>query len=330
MEELRRQFPDWKIDALCYEFHSSTRKKLGYVWHVVTQMVHISRSRLVVLDTYCIPVSVLKHKESLRVIQMWHALGNLKKFGYSILDVGEGASSGIARTMHMHANYDAVLTSSLASAPSFAQAFDVPLSTMRVISLPRTDVLRDADYMATTKARLIAEYPELSGSKNVLFAPTFQKGTQFVSAQLSETLSRAGYHLIAKPHPVAVAQDDAEAQRYRAHSTFEFLSVANYVVTDYSSIIFEAGVAGIPVTIFAPNFEQYVKERDFYIDFAAEIPGTITRTLSQMVEQLDSVSLADGELEAFTRKYVNLPTGHTSTQELIDLCKELIANAPTP
>lgn len=327
MDELSQQNPTWKIDALCFEFHSSTGKKLRYVGHVLRQMVHISRSRLVIVDTYCIPVSVLTHKKSLRVIQMWHALGNLKKFGYSILDVGEGASSGIARTMHMHANYDAVLTSSQNSAPSFAEAFDVPLDTMKVISLPRTDVLRDQAGMAQRRAQLIARYPELATGKNVLFAPTFQKGSAFRADQLSAQLKDAGYHLIAKPHPVAVAHDDVEARRYRAHSTFDFLAVADILVTDYSSIMFEAGVAGVPVAIFAPNFEQYLKERDFYIDFATEVPSPISRTVPELIATLDSIDSYNERLAEFTHKYVNVPVDRTSTAELVDLCSQLIAQS---
>ena len=57
---------------------------------MLRQMYHAATSEIVVLDTYCIIISLLKQRKSLKVIQMWHALGAMKKFGYSILDKGEG------------------------------------------------------------------------------------------------------------------------------------------------------------------------------------------------------------------------------------------------
>ena len=61
-------------------------KKLNgasYIFHILKQIYHISTSKVVILDSYCIAISVLNHKKSLQVIQMWHAMGSMKKFGYA-------------------------------------------------------------------------------------------------------------------------------------------------------------------------------------------------------------------------------------------------------
>ena len=44
-------------------------------------MYHLATSRVCVLDSYWPPVSLLKHKEELRVIQIWHAIGKIKQSG---------------------------------------------------------------------------------------------------------------------------------------------------------------------------------------------------------------------------------------------------------
>ncbi len=323
-QEFTARHPDWTVKFLCYEFHSSLAKKLGYFGHVFTQMWHISRSRLVVLDTYCIPVSVLKHKDSLRVIQMWHALGSLKKFGYSILDVGEGSSSDIAHIMRMHANYDAVLASSRASVPAFAEAFNVPEATVVPIPLPRVDALRDVSRCERTRAMLLDQYPELAGKKNVLFAPTFKKGQVFAADALHAYFARHGYNLIAKPHPVALSDTDVIARRYAEHSSFDFLSVADYLVTDYSSIMFEAAVADVPVLIFAPDLGQYLEERDFYIDFAAELPFPIATGFEDLMDNLKQVDRIPVEFHEFTDRYVELPPDRGCTQAIADLADSLL------
>lgn len=323
---LREKFPHWEVEVLCYEFHTSIAKKVGYLGHVFTQMRHIATSRLIVLDTYCIPVSVLRHKRELRVLQMWHALGSLKKFGYSILDVGEGSSSETARAMRMHRNYDAVLTSAEPCRIPFAEAFDTPVEKVYAAPLPRVDVLRDPAWRAERRAALVEAFPELATGKNVLFAPTFHKGQRFAADELHKYFARSGYNLIAKPHPVALRGDDVIAQRYRSFTAFEFLAIADYLVTDYSSIMFEAGVADVPVFVFAPDLEQYTKDRNFYIDFVQEMPGPISKSFDGLLADLEADTGDRTAIREFTRKYVEVPAAG-ATSEIVRIARELIEGA---
>ena len=79
-------------------------KKLNgasYIFHILKQIYHISTSKVVILDSYCIAISVLNHKKSLQVIQMWHAMGSMKKFGYAMLGKEEGSDPDVARIMRM-------------------------------------------------------------------------------------------------------------------------------------------------------------------------------------------------------------------------------------
>lgn len=320
----QRAYPQWNVTVLTYEFHSSFRKKIGYFPHVFAQMRHIAQSRLVVVDTYCIPVSVLQHKRDLRVIQLWHALGSIKKFGFSILDVGEGSSSTIARTMRMHKNYDVVLTSSSASVASFAEAFDVPLDLVKVNPLPRVDVLRDRSTLNLVRERILEAHPELATGRNVLFAPTFQKGQQFAADELHKFFLRHGYNLIAKPHPVALVGSDSMARKYQDFSAFEFLSIADALVTDYSSIMLEAGVADVPVFILAPDFEHYSQTRSFYIDFAEEVPSTVSSSFEGLLAELDAFDCDLSRLRTFTAKFVELPIKQSCTDGILGISAELL------
>jgi len=54
---------------------------LGYAGEVLRQEAAILSSDVVVLDTYCIPASMIPHRKGTKVVQMWHALGAIKKFG---------------------------------------------------------------------------------------------------------------------------------------------------------------------------------------------------------------------------------------------------------
>ena len=55
----------------------------------------------------------------------------------------------------------------------------------------------------------------------------------------------------------------------------ELMLVADVLVTDYSSAIFEYALLGRPIVFFAPDHAAYERERGFYFDFATGAPGPI-------------------------------------------------------
>ncbi|MFR3386223.1 MAG: CDP-glycerol glycerophosphotransferase family protein [Lachnospiraceae bacterium] len=82
------------------------------VLYAYTTNVSFATSKVVILDGYCILASVLNHKKDLRIVQMWHAMGALKKFGYAALGNEEGKNPEISKILQMHRNYDYVICSS--------------------------------------------------------------------------------------------------------------------------------------------------------------------------------------------------------------------------
>ena len=100
-------------------------KAVGYMGHVLEQEAAILRSDVVVLDTYCIPASMLPHRKDTKVIQMWHALGAVKKFGWQTVGMEGGSSERTAKLMRMHHGYDRVVCASDVTAEYFCEAFGV-------------------------------------------------------------------------------------------------------------------------------------------------------------------------------------------------------------
>lgn len=318
VQEFHRQSPTTEVVVLTYEFHTSALRKVGYVGHIFTQMRHIATSRIVIVDTYCIPVSLLRHKRGLTIIQIWHALGSLKRFGYSILDAGEGSSSEIATIMRMHQNYDLVTCSAPACVPAFAEAFNTTAQHVAVNPLPRVDLLANPHYMGEQRRRLHRLFPELAQRPTVLFAPTFQKGQHFAADELHRYFAQRGYNLIAKPHPVALAGSlDTTSVRYAGHSAFELIAAADFLVTDYSSIMLEAAVADVPVFILAPDYEDYQEKRSFYIDFDAEVPSAIAASFDDLLNNLEMWDGDKTRLRRFASQYVSVPSDETCTERLV-------------
>ena len=95
-EELKLQQPYVEIVTLCNRLEGESSG--GLVHFAVTtlkSMYHMATSSVCVLDAYWPAVSILKHNESLTVIQMWHALGKIKQSGYQTLGRESGRSADI-------------------------------------------------------------------------------------------------------------------------------------------------------------------------------------------------------------------------------------------
>ena len=153
-EEIKRQAPELEVIVMCKMIDSGLIGKMKYLLYMFRyQMYVIATSKAVILDGYCIAISILKHKKELKVIQMWHAMGALKKFGYCSVDEKEGSSSEIAHSMKMHKNYDAILVSSEECKHLLAPAYQCSEDIMKVMPLPRVDLITQEKYQKIIKVR---------------------------------------------------------------------------------------------------------------------------------------------------------------------------------
>ena len=90
-------------------------------------MYYIATSKVVITDGYNVLISCLKHKKHTCIIQMWHALAAIKKFGYQSIGLKDGMNPKTAKILNMHANYDYVLSGSDAMNKPFSEAFNTDI-----------------------------------------------------------------------------------------------------------------------------------------------------------------------------------------------------------
>ena len=126
-----------RLVYLCREMGDMPLELLRYCFHLLHCVAELSTAHVCIIDGYCIPVSVLHHRKELRVVQVWHALGAIKKFGRQALSVPGGRDKELAERMGMHKHYDAVLCASHRTAKAYEEAFGVSADKMRVTGVPR-------------------------------------------------------------------------------------------------------------------------------------------------------------------------------------------------
>lgn len=298
---------------------ASGLNKLRYCFHMLVQMYHIATSQVVILDTYCIVISILKHKRKLKIIQMWHSMGTMKKFGYTALDTAEGTRRELAYVMKMHQNYDYVFASADAYKAHLASGFNCDISKIITMPLPRLDLLNSREYAEQIREKIYRKYPGLQEKPVILYCPTFRKDeSEFEQAfyKLNDAVDRDKYHFVAKLHPLSKVKLGKSAVIAEGFSSFEMLFVADYVISDYSCIIYEAAVLNIPLYFYNFDMDFYTGGRGLAIDYENELPGVISKDAEVIMRAIREEPYNMEELRRFSDKYVT-PTKH-ATKDIVD------------
>ena len=321
-EKITELHPEYECIVLCRKIEGGIISKLGYCFHMLRQMYHLATSEVIVLDSYSILVSILNHKKSLLVIPMWHSVGTMKKFGYSILDMPEGSSSKLAHIMKMHRGYDYILAASEAYKPHLADGFNYPLEKIVTLPLPRVEALKDESRASQTRQKILEKYPHLCEKKNILYVPTFRKDEpekfKTAAASLADAVDYRNYDLIIKAHPLAEL-DLTHKHAIIDHdfSSFDMLFIADYVISDYSCIIYEAAIRKLPIYLYTYDYEHYMGTRDIYMDYKKEMPGPICSTAAETVRAIENDTCRPEEVEKFLNRYVSSKSDQ-ETQDIVD------------
>lgn len=307
---IAKENPKVKVVILCKTLKGGAKatffSKCLYGFHIFVQMYHTATSKVVVLDTYCIPVSLLKHKQNLKVIQMWHSMGTMKLFGYTALDTLEGSGSRLARLMRMHRNYDFVFASSDAYKHHLANGFDCDIKKIITMPLPRLDLLKSREYEQNVREKIFSKYPSLKEKPVVLYCPTFrfeEKDFEKALQKLISAFNFEKYNLVVKLHPlskVVLPENVADAKGF---SSMDLLFVADHVISDYSCIVYEAAVREIPLYFYDFDIDMYLQNRGLAIDYFGELPGTISKDPKEIMKAIES-DYDRERLVAFANKYV--------------------------
>ena len=294
--EIEARDPGVRLVYLCREMGDTPLELLRYCFHLLHCAAELSTAHVCIIDGYCIPVSVLHHRKELRVVQVWHALGAIKKFGRQALSVPGGRDK---------------------------EAFGVSADKMRVTGVPRVDAILKMN-RARCRRRFFAAYPELRGQKIVLYAPTFRDGEQMPEIEpLITAAEKMGMLLIVRLHPL----DRERLERCRVlpkfrecpeFGTFTLMAVADAVITDYSAISIEASLIKKPVYFYVYDLERYKETRGLNFDPLAEMPHCAFTKAEPLVDCILHTPYDYEKLTAFRKEFVETDDTN-NTQRCVDL-----------
>ena len=316
---IRAARPGVRCVVLAEPYGYGLRGKLLYALRMVRAMYHLRTAGLVVVDNAWLPVHVAPHPARTVVVQVWHAVGALKRFG---LDTVPAPREPERSFLHRH--YDWVVASGEASREPWARAFGTPLERVAALGSPRTDMLLDPEALGAARERVLQRYPALRGRRVVTYAPTFRgrgRGKR-PPPQLDATAVRAslgtGDALVPKSHPNLdarlVGRNGFDVVIDHAEDMNDVLAATDVLITDYSSSIFEFALLRRPLILFAPDLDEYEREPGLYVDYRTEMIGSQVVDSAGVIAALAAGHVDLGAYEAFIRRHLSASDGRASAR----------------
>ncbi len=281
-------------------------------------------------------LSCLALRKETTVIQVWHACGAFKKFGYSTADKIFGANQKELEMFPLHKNFSYVTVSSPEVSWAYAQAFHMEDRPEAFVAtgISRTDIFYDKRAIDAAHEKLHRVLPQAHGKKIILYAPTFRG--RVASAKSPEELDIAymrrtlgdAYFLVCKHHPfvknppvIPEELADFAADVTKDLTIEELLMVSDICITDYSSLIFEYSLFGRPMAFFAYDLEEYYDWRGFFYDYDEMAPGPICKTTGEIIRYIRDIDTAFDRkrVEDFREKFMSACDGHATERILEQL-----------
>ncbi len=283
---------------------------LSYIFSIFGDMWEMASAKVVIVDTYSIPVSCLKHKKDLKTVQIWHALGAVKKFSLQSAGKAQGRDLGVSKAMHMHENYDFVIAPSQKTAEFYCQAFGCKEENIKILSLPRVDILLDG---TSKREEFINLNPEYDGKKIVAYIPTFRDDDEVYAEYIYNAFKECdGYKLVVSAHPLSKT---AENGKYKFNGNFisrDLMKLADIIITDYSACAFEASLLGKPLYFYIPDYEAYKNEQGLNVDVKNEMPLYSFESAENLITAIKGNDYGFNTLSRFCETYVeNKSTNNT-------------------
>ena len=298
---------------------------------------YYARAKATFLYDYYLPAYANKPRKNTKVIQIWHACGAFKKWGYSTRKSNWGLKDEFFEKFNIHKTYTHIITSSQQINGIYAEAFGNDESKVQALGVPRTDIFFNDEFLSGRKTMLLEKYPELKNKKILLWAPTYRgnnirtsRNDMAIDFDKLHDIIGDEYALLVKLHPhIAKSMNDNDIPHhlssfvYNISKEFDISSAlcfSDIVISDYSSLIFEYALFERPMIFYAYDLEEYDSDRSFYYDYESFVPGEIvknTEELAKAIIQADN-NFDKAVVVAFKEKFMSACDGK-ATERVLNL-----------
>lgn len=292
---------------------------------IVTGIPAFTRAADLYVDNYFAFTAGLYRHPQQRVIQLWHAAGAIKAFGWGDPQTVKRSPADQRRFQAVYNHITDYVVGSPKMGQVFAASYHVPVERMRILGYPRSDRYQHLDWVQQTAAAIYGRYPALKTAEVILYAPTYRAGVQFdLPADFEQLQLKPNQRLILKLHPHLAALGQQLQQRYPdlvtlipEFSTDELLTVANTLISDYSSVIFDYAL--LPncqkMVFYVFDWQSFRSEVGLQPDFSQWVPGPLVQTTAELNRVLKAPA-EPLQLTTFNQLWNTRNDGHATERTL--------------
>lgn len=326
LENLDTVYSAYKGDKIA--FHKKNPSKLK---DKIKIRKYVLTSKVIVTDDYinCLLSCRLRKEQSL--IQIWYTGGAFRRFG---LDSANLISP--IKEYKSHSQYTDVCVSSEYVRQIYSHAFGVDIDIITSTGTPRSDLIVNDTKYNEKREEICKKHPLLRDKKVYVYFPTFREEDGDIAdfdpkikwSTLNEALDDDEIFILSR-HPFMRQQYIKgmfypRVKDYTDDPTTELLAIADVVVTDYSTIVFDVSLMGKPMVFYAPDYDKY--ESEFYFTYDKYLPGEIIYSSEDLLSALRRAKQASSKekLAEFCKMEMDGCDGN-ATKKVVSLIEKRLA-----
>ncbi|MFF5704290.1 CDP-glycerol glycerophosphotransferase family protein [Streptomyces sp. NPDC012794] len=274
------------------------------------------------VDNQGFPLALAK-RPGTTYIQTWHGSA-LKRMGFHEPHTKAQGRAGQDRFQAAVNRFDHFLVRSEHDVRTLAKGFRLRDEVLLRTGYPRNDALveahrAEADSGERVRGPLAAELGIDPDKRVLLYAPTFRasadgtvEGFAF-PFDVEEFADRLGdrFTLLVRTHylnsvslPPSVAGRVIDVSRH--HDITPLLALADGLITDYSSVMFDYAVLDRPMLFFAYDYEKYATDiRGTYFDLKEKAPGPVVATADELMQAVSAFDEADAKYAEARQRFLS-------------------------
>ncbi len=310
------------------------RARFAYLYYMAIGQVWVFDCRQ--------PEFLIKRKET-HYIQTWHGTP-LKRLALDMEQIDAVVSDSIEEYHEAFKKntetWDYLISQNEFSTKIFRRCFAFGKKPILEIGYPRNDILFRRNKLEYIK-KLKKKYGLPLDKKVILYAPTWRddasngQGVYKFVSPLDFDMAREElgeeYVILVKYHYLVADRIDWSKYKGFVYSFDEkadisrLYLIADMLITDYSSVMFDYSILKRPMLFFAYDLENYKNNlRGFYFDFLEEAPGPISKDTRHLLEDIKTYRSEEWheKYEAFYKKYNHADDGNASGR-VVDLMAEI-------
>lgn len=301
------------------KFEKTLLGNFSYFIECIRQLFVINTSELVLLDFNNYVVSNFKRKK-VKVLQIWHSSGAIKKFG------------NLVERDYEIKNYDYAIVNTPEFIDVFAKGFSVRPENVIVTGIPKTDALFEREELEKKAEAFFNEHPGIKEKKKILYAPTFRgrlmtafRDYYLDLEKMHEELGDE-YVIMYRLHPLVqkeIAQEGEGIVCCNTDDLYTLMQASDILVSDYSALIIDYSVFHKPMYFFVPDLEEYSRMPGVSFDYEKTMPGHVVKTQEELVQAIKEEKTTEEDIIAFQKKFFPYTDGK-STERVVQLIDSIM------